>query len=440
LEVSNPNAFDASLKALRKFKSDAGGQRYKGRFVQIFLALKCFQSEVPSMYSGGYITTEVLQTLLDDIYEKASKPLDGCVLSLFEGNFLPRTGIKAVGKNYPANNWRNNFNLQKGVGCFASSAELSSPTFLDQNRALCPHLLPGSSGGLKDAHCALNPSGAKYRSESHRKWLRIDPGGNGYAVVDILNTDNFSPYVAPKGNRIPIVPLLVALYHDPLPGTKMGNRFGSTIELDDFCADFSFSLPEFDVYFDQNPNHPLNDQLLKSFPELKFSPFSGFSTAKKISTSPSVKIAKKTKTSIPTPKLGGTPAPPPNINTGWDAEQYVAKTLEGAGWTVHDVSRQSLGYDMLAKKGSQTSFVEVKSSLSLCSPSLTAREWLQAKTHKMRYVLAILENFDPSGNSINSIYWVKDPATICSANASTITSYTIPRSEWVGVVVPFSNI
>lgn len=138
------------------------------------------------------------------------------------------------------------------------------------------------------------------------------------------------------------------------------------------------------------------------------------------------------------PVLGGTPTPPPNTNNGWDAEQYVAAALTAAGWTVHGVSRQQLGYDLFAQRGTQRRYVEVKSSLGLCSPSLTAREWQQASYHANSYVLAIVENFNPTAQNV--IHWVRDPANRCTANPQTTISHGIARGSWAAAAVPLANI
>ena len=100
------------------------------------------------------------------------------------------------------------------MGCYGNVADLANPAFLCAAPANCPHLQPGPGGGLSGATCQLNPTGGTYRSEDHQKWLRIEPGG-GYAV-DLTNLANFTPDVVPGGIRLPLVPVIVALYHDAL--------------------------------------------------------------------------------------------------------------------------------------------------------------------------------------------------------------------------------
>lgn len=430
--VTSSVLFADALACLTAHKRSIG-RGYRGRFVQIFLAMKFFQNSIPSMYSGSFIATEVLQSLLDDLFAKASHPANSCVLSIFEGNYLARTGLVGPANTTAQNTWRNNLNLQKGIGCYAPPAELSSPTFLNQDRSQCRHIQTVTPGSLIDARCSLCPSGAEYRSESHRKWLRIDPGGNGYAATDLQNSANFAPYVAPGGSRIPALPLVVALYHDADPGLSIGTR--PAVSLADFAADFNFSAQEISTYFDVSMTHPLNARLTNSAAWVAGSSLGSSSV---VSSCGPLATAAATSAPITQPVLGGTPTPPPNTNNGWDAEQYVAAALTAAGWTAHGVSRQQLGYDIFAQRGTQKRYVEVKSSLGLCSPSLTAREWQQASYHANSYVLAIVENFNATAQNV--VYWVRDPANQCMATPQTTISHGIARTSWAAATVPLSNI
>jgi hypothetical protein len=138
------------------------------------------------------------------------------------------------------------------------------------------------------------------------------------------------------------------------------------------------------------------------------------------------------------PVLTGTAAPPPGTNTGWEAEQYVLNALALEGWEVHSVSRQQLGYDLFVQRGRKKRYVEVKSSLGLCSPSLTAREWQQASFHSVSYVLAVIENFNPTG--LNIVYWIPDPANRCTATAQTTLSHAISRYSWTRAIVSLQQL
>ncbi|WP_407460515.1 DUF3883 domain-containing protein [Xanthomonas campestris pv. raphani] len=432
IPVHSSQLFADAIDCLAIHKSHVG-RIFRGRFIQLFLGLKFFQNSIPSMYSGGFISTELLQCLLDDLFAKASRPPNSCVLSVFERNFLARTGLVGSGNTTAQNTWRNNLNLQKGVGCYAPVSDLSSPTFLDQPRIDCRHIKIATPGDLAGARCSLCKSGAIYRSESHRKWLRIDPAGNGYAVTDLLNQANFLPYIAPGGARIPLYPLIVAIYHDADPGLSIGNR--ATVSLADFASDFNFSSHEISSYFDVSLTHPINAKLIQS---AAWVPGPSLGAASSTGAQVQIGVPSSANAVLPLPVLGGTQAPPPNTNNGWDAEQYVESAMTAAGWSTHSVARQKVGYDIFAQRGTQKRYVEVKSSLGLCSPSLTAREWQQAKYYGNHYVLAVVENFNSF--SQNTIYWVPDPANRCVSTAQSTVSYGISRSSWTATVVPLSLV
>ncbi|WP_313223266.1 DUF3883 domain-containing protein [Pseudoxanthomonas mexicana] len=432
LSVTSAVLFDEALNCLVDHKRSVGSG-FRGRFVQLFLGLKFFQNSVPSMYSGAFITTELLQSLLDDLFSKSSRPATECVLSVFEKNYLARTGLIGPGNSTAQNTWRNNFNLQKGVGCYAPVADLSSPTFLNESRLNCRHIRVANPGELAGARCTLCLSGAAYRSENHRKWLRIDASGGGYAVVDLQNHMNFIDYLAPDGKRIPLWPLVVALYHDADAGLSVGAR--RSVSMADFAADFNFTSQEMSSYFDPAMTHPLNAKLARSA-----------AWAWQTNTMPStvsVNLGAVSSTLTPpaigtTPVLSGSPTLPPSTNSGWEAEQHVAATLRSAGWTVHEVSRQQLGYDLFAQRGSQKRHIEVKSSLGMCAPTLTAREWQQANYYAANYVLAVVENFNAT--SQNVVYWVPDPANRCSSTSQATISHSISRSSWTVATVPMASI
>src|SRR5207253_2020673 len=135
IDVTDPALFDLAVQQLVNHRRQI--RHFKGRFIQLFLALKCFQNEIPSMWSGRFIGTNVLQTLLDDLYNKASRPSTRGVWSFPTGKFLSRTGLVSIDNAGAQNTWRNNFNFQKGVCCYAPPTELVSQTFLDEPRASC---------------------------------------------------------------------------------------------------------------------------------------------------------------------------------------------------------------------------------------------------------------------------------------------------------------
>lgn len=427
--TSDPQIYSLSLAQLKAYKTQVG-RAHAGRFVQIFLGLKFYQNAIPSVFSNQFISTEVLQTSLDDLYARQSRPADDCVLMLFEGEYLPRTGVTRAGNRFPQNTWRNNFNLQKGIGCYASPTELSSRTFLAQSRLDCSHLVPQTPGVLAGATCGLSQRGAAYRNEDHPKWLRVDPGGNGFAVGDLLDVQNFEATVAPGGNRIPILPLIVALYHDALPSLSATRPGG--VDVPDFMADFSLSQADLQAYFDSSVTNPFNAIIISAtttYQPQAVAPTPALQVPRAVTRAPrTLRVA----------VLPATPVAPPAVNTGWSAEEYAKTALTNRGWTVHNVSRQQLGYDLLGQKARRTVYFEVKSSLGYCTPRLTEREWQQAVRLRGDYVLTIIENFNPIGS--NSVYWVPDPVGALQPSVSLVKQYGVARSSWQSAAVDFDSI
>ncbi len=129
----------------------------------------------------------------------------------------------------------------------------------------------------------------------------------------------------------------------------------------------------------------------------------------------------------PTVPTVSVPVPPPANGYWWNAEQAVRQALENEGWTVLDVSRFGVGYDLRAFNQGTIRHVEVKSSVGLCTPVLTSNERNVSLHLRDTYVLAVVENFDPLKPV--SIQWVQDPATLPTTARSTMV-YSLPRSSW----------
>lgn len=117
----------------------------------------------------------------------------------------------------------------------------------------------------------------------------------------------------------------------------------------------------------------------------------------------------------------------PEQNDGWLAERRVLEWCRKRNWIAHDVSREGVGYDILAINGSAEMFIEVKSSSSSLSLILTENEWETANKYRDKYLIAYFENFDPNGDSEPK--WIKDPARI-SANIRHIAEYHLPKDQW----------
>jgi hypothetical protein len=208
------------------------------------------------------------------------------------------------------------------------------------------------------------------------------------------------------------------------------------VDTPDFAVDFNFSDAELETYFDASPENQFNLALLRQFPDARLGGGAAERGIHNIAPAAPRTVVRQRGSSEPV--LSGTPVAPPAVNSGWECERYVIRALQEDGWTVHDVSRQKLGYDILAKKGRQTRYIDVKSSLGMCSPTLTAREWQQATMQGAAYVLAIIENFNPLGVAV--VYWVPNPAVRCTARESIQVCFSIARTSWTSATVMLRDI
>jgi hypothetical protein len=393
--------------------------------VQIFLAAKYYGPTIPRVGSGGGVLVNELQYLLDDFYRKNGRAdADGSIMIMFGDNHLVSTGQIGPSLKGPSNIWRNNLGLQKATICFASEVELSDDTFLAAPRLACPHLRPAIPGTLAGAKCALSlePS---YRREDGPKAIRKDPVDNGFAVVSPAKIDHWREIIA-SGGRLPVVPVIATLYHD---ADLASGR--TDLEPIDFVRDFSFSSEEYHAYFDDDPGHPVHLALRAAFPGLAWNRVPG------VFGQP------------PSPLVPGTPAPtpptgpldpdtlpvvaprtgPPAGGHWWSAEQGVQKYLRDSGWNVIDRTSQAVGFDLeIWRTGDAHRYLEVKSSAGQCAPVLTSNEYAAAVRHGPRYVLAVVENFDPAGDI--AILWVSNPAAL-PVKARDVKQYPIPRAIWL---------
>lgn len=393
-----------------------------GRLIQIFLACKYYGDRIPRIGSGrAGIEVRDIQYALDELYEKPSRLPEESILSLFNDNHLFHT-------DRPSNNWRNNFNLQKGFSCFGSEAEMQDIAFLTTERIQCPHVLLAEKGALHDAKCALGGD-ATYRKEVHPKVFRIgriDADTSYLWVVDPSNLEYYRPIILhPRGRRLPIIPIICAIYFD-------SRLAAGRVEVDthDFALDFNFSAAEYAAYFDDDPENEAHRTLVSAFPELTWNRHARATVP--MTTTPHAPTRRTRPRPPPTAPedlpLIAPPIAPPAGSHWWDAEQAVRKALEDNGWTVIDRTRQGVGFDFQAMKNGLTRYIEVKSSAGPCAPTLTENEYQQASRLGWYYVLAVVENFHPT--RAVKILWVPNPVQV-NPSARTVAVYPLSRASWL---------
>lgn len=285
-------------------------------------------------------------------------------------------------------------------------------------------------GALAQAQCALN-MGPRYRGEDHAKILKKDASSGEYWIYNPADVDFYSPIVLPDtGSKIPIAPLIIALYYD---GKLAAGR--TAVDVSDFLSDFDFSPAEFATYFDADPSSAAHQQLLAANPSISWNqgavvtatPGSSAGSLPPVPTPMPASSKAAATSNVSTTSV--TTSAPPATGHWWSAEQAVRTVLEADGWQVIDVTRLGIGYDFKATKAGVLRLVEVKSAVGRCAPTLTQREYREAKQARTLYVLAIVENFDPLKPV--TIRWVQDPARLQMTVRNT-TAFFLPRSVWQG--------
>lgn len=428
IKIDDPALYARALAALQ----ETVGKKYLGRLVQMFLACKHYGHLIPQVGDPAGISTSELEKLLDDLFRKQSRTEAEKILILFGATYQVPSGVTDGALTGPSNIWRNNLNFQKGYMCYATAAELNNATFRNASRTMCPHLNPLVPQDLHHATCKIRP-GASYRNEDHPKVFRKGPDDGRYFVYDPSDHAFYRNIVLPTtGLKLPIAALIVALYHDSLLAAGR-----SEISISDFATDFDFSPEELSAYFEDDPTSAAHLTLLEAAPNLTWEqavpePLAAQAVPDEalpgeLPEVPEPKApAKKSTVKKPVQTGAKTPAPPQGSHW-WSAEQAVRALLEDEGWVVMDVSRLGIGCDIKASKGQTLRLVEVKSALSTCSPTLTAGEYAAAKEARKNYVLAIVENFEPSAQLI--VQWVRDPAHLQMTKRD-VTQYFLPRSVW----------
>ncbi|HEU4705566.1 MAG TPA: hypothetical protein VFS64_00065 [Solirubrobacterales bacterium] len=216
--------------------------------------------------SGGPIGTKDLQAAVcDATFEKdvAHLPVhaEGPIYKPFTDHFKPTS----------ANNWRNSFDLQGGLGCDApyTADFLRSPEYLGERRVYCPYRDPASGhchspGGPGGKPTCFNPNkrdvppGPGTSALDRPKLLSRGPRANrGFWYVE-PTADVLAGLLAAPDNRVPLYPWMAAMYG----GSAYFKQWGVEISRSRFEADLQLDSARFLTLFDPDPESPWNSLLL----------------------------------------------------------------------------------------------------------------------------------------------------------------------------------
>ena len=410
IPVNRPDVLDGSLDILREF---AAGRSVRGRFVSLYLGLRRMRagdhSTLAELGSSAFTAASEIEQYLDRLYTKNHRPEPFVVLTApFGGStsqeapYGARSGTTVPGRTYPTNTWRNNFGIQKGVGCPAESEVIARLLDDPQRRLACPHM-------------ALDPEGrhlcrvrdTAYRGEEHAIWLRLSD--SGYQVVDLDHPAVVRDYLRPNDHPLPIFPLIGMLYCMAASGVFPDRvRVG----IPEFAIDFGFTHDQVDSLFDCDPDSPFNSSIAMRVEDSRVAvvrsltiPTSDDTLAHQLPDEPHDAV----------------------LNTGVGAEIAIARDLQSCGWSVkYRANQPGLGYDLEATRDGQTLRVEVKSSIAFADLTLQESEWAAAQTYENLYVLAVVDFY---GTPERRIWYVRDPAANAVPVERTTLTYRFVRAD-----------
>jgi hypothetical protein len=409
---------EAGLEALSAFGRPVS---VRGRFVALYLGLRRMHDAVAPLGSEDSTPASEIERFLDEMFSKTQRPEPLVVLTApfgsnaSNGGYSTRSGEIAEGHRYPTNTWRNNFGIQKGIGCPAE-AEVVDMILHDPARRLsCPHMRQDPDGQYV---CSIENS--TYRGEEHSVWLRRT--GGGYQVVDLDLPGVYEPYLNPARKRIPLFALIGVLYSFA-PATVYPAR--EIVGIPDFADDFHFSREQVETIFDVDPESDGNAPVLQAA-QVEAEPLPAQVSAPAPRTGPASPPRRRARLH----RSSGTLPPeadPVEMNTGLGAERLVAEQLIEYKWSVqYRGNERRLGYDLEAERTSQSLYVEVKSSVSFTEPELTDSEWMAAQQHGESYILAVVDFY---GSEQQSVWYVRDPASGATTSERTVSVFRLQRAS-----------
>src|SRR5665811_460486 len=387
-------------------------------FISLYLGLRRMGDRLAALDSNEATPAREIEQFMDELLRKTHRPEPFVVLTApFGGSTSPtapystRTGETAPGRRHATNTWRNNFGIQKGVGCPADPETIRSLLRNPSRRLACPHMATDPD----DQHlCSLEST--TYRGEEHSIWLRKT--SDGWQTVDLNDPAVYGEYLSPNEERVPVFPLIAVLYCDA-PAHAYPER--DVIGIPDFATDFGFSVEQVTSIFNCDPNHGDNAVVLRVIENQQVSsttiPVSGRNQIAEQSND-----ATAHRGGQPLPELGGAML----ANSGLGAELAVADDLAKHGWHVlYRGSQAGVGYDLEASQEGAQLCVEVKSSVGFTTPELSDSEWNAAQKNGDEFVLAIVDFY---GSQQQAIWYVRHPVAVTSPTERTTTIYRLNRS------------
>ncbi|MGA7217756.1 MAG: DUF3883 domain-containing protein [Candidatus Sulfotelmatobacter sp.] len=267
-----------------------------------------------------------------------------------------------------------------------------------------------------DGEHVCSIAGTNYRGEEQSIWLRLT--GEGYQKVNLDLPSVARECFNPRGQRIPVFPLIAVLYSMSVAGVYPAR---DVVGIPDFANDFQFTLEQVQALFDCEVASEKNAAILENLNAPVLRP-----RVQRQRPQAGVARPPEERDAEPLPEL----TPAGEINTGVAAELAVAEELTGHGWEVKYRGNQPVGYDLEGRKGQEFLRVEVKSSIAFTQPELTSSEWAAAQRHGEEYVLAVV---DFVRSDARAIWYVRNPAASIDPIERTEVVYRLPRTDLTAV-------
>lgn len=213
--------------------------------------------QIPAIGAAAGVEAGELQDLLRQVYLK--EPPFNLDVAHEPAYLRPLKNVRPEGPNP----WRNGIGSQKGIGCFATTAELHDPAFRHLDRPQCPHrqLVVADN----DYYCQLSPNGGtRCRSEQQSageapKVLQItDEGGGTYAYRLAMPTELDLIKLRNDPVPLPAWPLIVSLYS----GSRYMARGRKSISLREFREDLGLDQMTLGALANPDPHSPGNTRFL----------------------------------------------------------------------------------------------------------------------------------------------------------------------------------